>query len=463
MSRLLLSVAVVLAGLALLPPGAAAPPGVHAATPVSCSATSVQDALTAGGDYAFGADCTLLLTSTLTMDGGTVSLDGAGHAVIFDGQNQTQILEVTAGDLTLNSLTLQHANGGTTTSGAIESLGSLTVTNSSFVDNVNSQSFGGAIRANGSLLVANSTFLGNAAQAGGGAIAAASTVVVTGSTFVSNTTPTGGGALLLNPQEGQGSVANSTFTGNSATNNPGGAIVVLHGTVAVVNSTLSGNTDPSGGALATVNELSPVTISVSNTLIANNTCATQTNGVIDDGGNNLEFQSSGPNTTCGFTTNVQHGDPQLGTLTNNGGPTQTMAIGTTGAAYNTGNPAVCAAAPVNGVDQRDEPRTASCSIGAYEPAPPAPTATATETAAATATATALPYPTYACAGLAPTRKLGDINGDGVINLSDFTIFAEDYGKDTSQGAVLTSPYSDMTCDGKVDLTDFSIFAGQYGQ
>ena len=61
------------------------------------------------------------------------------------------------------------------------------------------------------------------------------------------------------------------------------------------------------------------------------------------------------------------------------------------------------------------------------------------------------------------RGTGDINGNGRIDLTDFSIFARDYGKDTSQDAVLTSPYSDMNCDGKVDLTDFSIFAGQYGQ
>jgi hypothetical protein len=101
-------------------------------------------------------------------------------------------------------------------------------------------------------------------------------------------------------------------------------------------------------------------------------------GVISDGGNNLEFASSRSDTTCGFTVHVQHGHPQLSALAHNGGPTVTMAISTTGAAYNTGNPAVCAAAPVNGVDQRGQPRTASCSIGAHEPAPPAPTATATE-------------------------------------------------------------------------------------
>jgi predicted outer membrane repeat protein len=427
----------------------------------------VQSALNTGGDYAFGADCTLDLTSPLTMTAGTASLDGAGHSVVLDGGGTTQLVVVSGSNLTLSGLVFQHGNNGTTAGGAIEfgfvsPSGTLTVTNSSFLNNT--ASFGGAIGAGGPLVVANSTFIGNTGGNTGGAIYAQSAVAVTGSTFISNTAVNGGGAILLAVFTGQGSVANSTFTGNRVTSSggSGGALLIEEGTAAVVNSTFADNTAPSGGALATEVSGLPPTINVGNTLLINNTCSAGFGGVISDGGNNLEFASSGPNTTCGFTLGVQHGDPLLGALADNGGPTETMAIGTTGAAYNTGNPAVCAAAPVSGVDQRGAPRTTSCSIGAYEPAPPAPTATETVTAAPTATATALPYPTCACAGLNPTRKLGDINGDGVVNLSDFTIFAEDYGKDTSQGAVLTSSYSDMNCDGKVDLTDFSIFAGQYG-
>jgi kumamolisin len=75
----------------------------------------------------------------------------------------------------------------------------------------------------------------------------------------------------------------------------------------------------------------------------------------------------------------------------------------------------------------------------------------------------LPSPPYICTGLDPFRGLGDLDGNGQIDLTDFSIFAGDYGKDTSQGAVLNSPYSDMDCDGVVDLTDFSIFATYYGR
>jgi hypothetical protein len=160
----------------------------------------------------------------------------------------------------------------------------------------------------------------------------------------------------------------------------------------------------SGGALALVNINPPVTVVVSNTLIANNTCATS-GGVLSDGGNNLEFQSSGSNTTCGFTTAVQHSDPHLAALADNGGPTETMAVDTTGAAYNMGNPAVCAEAPVSGVDQRGQPRSASCSIGAYEPQPSAPTVPPTETPVPP-TATPLPPTNTPVPTATPTSTTG---------------------------------------------------------
>ena len=61
-----------------------------------------------------------------------------------------------------------------------------------------------------------------------------------------------------------------------------------------------------------------------------------------------------------------------GGLADNGGPTRTIAL-----ALVAGNPAidaatasVCAAAPVNAIDQRGKPRPSACDIGAYEAQPP---------------------------------------------------------------------------------------------
>jgi hypothetical protein len=80
-------------------------------------------------------------------------------------------------------------------------------------------------------------------------------------------------------------------------------------------------------------------------------------------------------TSCG--SDPQHfstADPKLGPLADNGGPTQTMALLPGSPAIDTADNAICAAAPVNNLDQRGQTRptdgnndsVAACDIGAYE-------------------------------------------------------------------------------------------------
>lgn len=52
------------------------------------------------------------------------------------------------------------------------------------------------------------------------------------------------------------------------------------------------------------------------------------------------------------------------------------------------------------------------------------------------------------------HTLGDINGDGVVDLTDASLFAIDFGKTSN----LTYILSDMNNDGNADLTDLSILA-----
>lgn len=74
---------------------------------------------------------------------------------------------------------------------------------------------------------------------------------------------------------------------------------------------------------------------------------------------------SGRHSTC---TNLIDSDPLLGALGNHGGDTETMVPGAGSSAIDAGDDAVCAAAPVNGLDQRGVPRPqgAHCDIGAVE-------------------------------------------------------------------------------------------------
>jgi Phospholipid methyltransferase len=71
-----------------------------------------------------------------------------------------------------------------------------------------------------------------------------------------------------------------------------------------------------------------------------------------------------PDATCGGIND----DPMLGPLQDNGGPTWTMALGTGSAALGAADDDLCAADPVNNLDQRGvtRPQGVHCDIGAYE-------------------------------------------------------------------------------------------------
>jgi hypothetical protein len=55
---------------------------------------------------------------------------------------------------------------------------------------------------------------------------------------------------------------------------------------------------------------------------------------------------------------------------------------------------------------------------------------------------------------------GDLDGDGVRDLTDFGLFAAAYG--TSIGDPGYNPAADLDSDGAIDLSDFSAFASVYG-
>jgi CSLREA domain-containing protein len=102
---------------------------------------------------------------------------------------------------------------------------------------------------------------------------------------------------------------------------------------------------------------------LANTLLASNelgNCA----GSLTDGNHNLSFGVS-----AGCPAGFAHGDPKLGSLADNGGPTQTQALQAGSAAIDQ--------VPVSGAgcpptDQRGvaRPSGTACDIGAYELAPP---------------------------------------------------------------------------------------------
>src|SRR5262249_21704080 len=218
-------------------------------------------------------------------------------------------------------------------------------------------------------------------------------------------------------------ITNSTFSGNSAFSFGGAIFNGQPGIITVTNSTISGNTAGSVSAGGGIDNqsVSQAALTVINSILAGNTGGNCGGAAIIDGGHNIDAGA-----TCGFTgtrctvttgtsfcnTNPQ---PDPAGLANNGGPTQTIALQAGSLAINAGDEAICAAPPVNNLDQRGFTRpgtgATNCSIGAYEfngqstPGPtntptqtltntPSPTHTAIQTPTATSmvTATATPSP-----------------------------------------------------------------------
>ena len=168
-----------------------------------------------------------------------------------DGAGETRLFVVNAVSASLKNMTLEkgyaYNYGAAGCGGAIyNGGGTLTVTNTTFVTNNSAYhsdypSRGGAI-CNGSgamLTIADSTFSSNSASdvGGGGAIYNAGTLDVTGGTFSSNSA--GGGGGIVN--DGTLTVTDSTFSGNSADNWGGAIMNTSYGVMTVTDSTFSGN------------------------------------------------------------------------------------------------------------------------------------------------------------------------------------------------------------------------------
>jgi hypothetical protein len=295
------------------------PAGVRAATvPVSsCSQAGLMSAIGAagfGGTVQFTGDCSITLTSTITLP--SVTIDGNGHAVTISGGHTSTVAGVQV--FVINS-------------GATVTLNDLTIANGHSAVNGGGINFAGG----GTLMVTNSTFSGNSAGAGGGGI------------FIN-----GGGGVTI---------TNSTFSGNSA--GAGGGIEKVSGTLTITNSTFSGNSASSfGGGI--VNIVSSQPVSLSNTIVAGSaTTGGDCVGAITNIGGSLADDPS-----CGSATQVATAALMLGSLASNGGPTQTIALGSGSVAID------FASANCPSTDQRGFPRpdpgdagvTTKCDSGAYE-------------------------------------------------------------------------------------------------
>jgi hypothetical protein len=198
---------------------------------------------------------------------------------------------------------------------------------------------------------------------------------VIGSTFADNTATVGGavvsgdeiivvdGVVTIDPG-GAFEATNSTFTGIAASES-GGALTVPGGEVALVYVTASSNTAPSAAQVQTAS------LSVFGTVLGPSSGPS-----CDVESTTSHGYNRGTDATCGLTAPTDQqdvGDPQLGPLADNGGPTPTLLPLTGSLLIDAIPSAACQDDGAAGVttDQRGvaRPQIGGCDVGAVEVEP----------------------------------------------------------------------------------------------
>ena len=227
-----------------------------------------------------------------------------------------------------------------------------------------------------SLTLTSTTIAGNEANQGGGLANFGGTVTVVRSTVSGNrasaaTSGSQGGGIYTtgDAQQGITTLSNSTVSGNTSSSGEslgeGGGIYVVGGTLVAQNATIANNLVGSAGQATTPSAIhrSPqatATVTVSHSIVAGGGLFACVGGPFGGTRNVVESAS------CGSPV----ANPLLGPLANNGGPTDTHAIGAS-------SPAVNGGTSCEPTDQRGVARAGACDIGAYEytgalPPPPPP-------------------------------------------------------------------------------------------
>ncbi|MDX1410438.1 MAG: choice-of-anchor Q domain-containing protein, partial [Saprospiraceae bacterium] len=203
-------------------------------------------------------------------------------------------------------------------------------------------------------------FSNNHATGGGGLFIGNSTGVVENVTFDTNDVDRRGGGMLV--EVSTLTLTNVTFYGNISVDSladpkGGGGLMMLDSNITLNNATFSGNNSQVTGGDAIRSTTNSV-LTINNSIFWGDT----DDEILDDGSGTLTVSDSV--VEGGFTgTNIITTDPLLSALADNGGFTETMAIGSGGSAYDAGNNGTCASEDQRGVSR---PQGLNCDIGAFE-------------------------------------------------------------------------------------------------
>ena len=325
-------------------------------------------------DYSLSGD-TITLGSTITIDG-DLNIDGGslGSHIVISGGGTVRLFTINTG-IVVSLIHLDLINGYSSEpsgAGAIYngSGADLTIDNCTVSGHTASHATGpgGAITNIGDLEIIESTFENNQANSGG-AIYSSGTMNIGRSTFSGNTAVDGSAIY----DAGELYIYNTTFYGNEVTGvSPSGAYNAAGTSATFNNCTFSDNTATTGLAAGLVKIAGTGTsLNLKNTILANSSASYDcyvTGGLSSDVNNLIESHNG-----CG--TPISTEDPLLDELWDNGGPTDTVALGPGSPAIDAGDPSICSdSGDVNNLDQRGITRpidadldgTPTCDIGAYE-------------------------------------------------------------------------------------------------
>ena len=304
----------------------------------------------------------LTINTSLTIDG-DLNDDGTPDITVSGDANQNdvsdagdvRVFDLTAGRIRIDGLTITEGRSAEVFGGAGIRIGSTFSGGNASLELVNSV-------VTGNVATGDPNFFGFAYGAGLFLDHNAGQTVTIANTTISNNQNVGSGGGLRVDGSGETLIFSSTISGNSAPSGGGVVHTPLNTTIHIVNSTIDGN-QSSGTAGISVNNVAPAVII--NSTVSNNTSSFGTGGISSSGGqlnliNSIVADNSGgtqndlsatdavgsplPSAVTAVSSlfetvptglgisdgdangNIVGQDPQLGTLSDNGGLTQTNAI-----------------------------------------------------------------------------------------------------------------------------------------
>jgi hypothetical protein len=342
---------------------------------INCSFTnnvgpaSGQD-VAGGAIYSVGVGPTIIVESTFS--GNQCSNGGA----IGNLRNDFQLVNSTVESNHATGTGGNTGNGGNGGGVYMDGTGQTASLCGVQVDNNQANAHGGGVfrvsnNGIGSMLVDRSSVSGNTVSAdssAGGLYLQGLQTTILDSTVANNSADAAGGMLVWTNSGTQTlDMTNVTIAGNLAREGLGGGLMVAAGiTGALHHVTIAANaaTGATGFAAAISDGRDLI---LSNSVIADNTKVfawenTSCSQSAANGGGNYQWPefNEGGQSELGCTTDITFGDPNLGTLQDNGGPTPTIAPAA-------GSLVILAVDNCAATDQRGQPRSSPCTAGAMEP------------------------------------------------------------------------------------------------